>query len=111
VASVSERPVFAVSGDGAFLHSGKTALEEVCRRGVKLRVFVFANGGCHGTGGQEIPGSLECPFTGLDSFRVSWKDIEMGVLGNRLKTAPVPPRPELWIIFDPPLSSVEKITD
>ena len=50
--------VFAVTGDGAFLHSGRTALCEAIYRKVKMTIIIFDNGGCRGTGGQEIPGSI-----------------------------------------------------
>lgn len=50
--------VICVTGDGAFLHSGKPAVAEAAERGVRLTVIIFDNGGCQGTGGQRIPGDL-----------------------------------------------------
>jgi len=51
-------PVFCVSGDGAFLHSGKNVLPELVARKLRLTILIFDNGGCAGTGGQQIPGDL-----------------------------------------------------
>ncbi len=50
--------IFAVTGDAAYLHSGQSCLWEALKRGVKLSIFVFDNGGAQGTGGQRIPGDL-----------------------------------------------------
>lgn len=97
-----ERPVFAVTGDGAFLHSGKTALEEACFRALRFRVFVFENGGCRGTGGHPIPARLDCPFPGLVTHHIPWDEVGgEGSLARELRKNPVPAQMELWIIHLP----------
>jgi indolepyruvate ferredoxin oxidoreductase, alpha subunit len=53
-----ESRVVCVTGDGAFLHSGKAAVQEAAARGARLTVFVLDNGGCRGTGGQAVPGDF-----------------------------------------------------
>ena len=50
--------VVCVTGDGAFLHSGKAAVAEAAERGTRLTIIILDNGGCQGTGGQRIPGDL-----------------------------------------------------
>lgn len=59
--------VICVTGDAAFLHSGKAAIEEALSRGAAVTVIVLDNGGSQGTGGQRLPGTcwlnapaLEC---------------------------------------------------
>jgi indolepyruvate ferredoxin oxidoreductase alpha subunit len=56
-----------VTGDAAFRHSGKIALEEALARRAAVTVIVLDNGGSLGTGGQRLPGNchlaareLEC---------------------------------------------------
>ena len=56
--ALTDRNIFAITGDAAYLHSGQSCLWELKERGVKLSIFVFNNGGARGTGGQRIPGDL-----------------------------------------------------
>jgi indolepyruvate ferredoxin oxidoreductase, alpha subunit len=56
--SAKNRRVFCVTGDAAFLHSGKSALEEAAFRGVDLTIVVIDNGGAASTGGQAIPAAF-----------------------------------------------------
>jgi len=51
-----EATVSVVCGDGAFLHSAKSAVAEAMARSCRLLVLVLENGGCRGTGGQCLPG-------------------------------------------------------
>ena len=57
LAGTSDR-VFCVTGDAAFLHSGKAAMEEAITRGVQLTIILIDNGGAASTGGQSIPASV-----------------------------------------------------
>lgn len=50
--------VISVIGDGAYLHSGKNVIPEAIKRGIPLKTIIICNGGCKGTGGQEVPGEL-----------------------------------------------------
>ncbi|BCX14333.1 MAG: hypothetical protein KatS3mg088_016 [Patescibacteria group bacterium] len=43
--------VISVTGDGAYLHSGKNVIPEAIKRGVPLKAVIICNGGCKGTGG------------------------------------------------------------
>jgi TPP-dependent indolepyruvate ferredoxin oxidoreductase alpha subunit len=54
-------PVFCVTGDAGFLHSGQVCLEEGLRRGARCVVVLLDNGGARSTGGQSIPGALRVP--------------------------------------------------
>jgi TPP-dependent indolepyruvate ferredoxin oxidoreductase alpha subunit len=54
-------PVFCVTGDAAFLHSGQACLEEGQTRGARLVVVVLDNCGARSTGGQTIPSTLRPP--------------------------------------------------
>ncbi len=54
-------PVFAVTGDAAFLHSGQACLEEARRRGARFVVILLDNGEAVSTGGQTIPGLFSIP--------------------------------------------------
>lgn len=49
--------VICVTGDAAFRHSGKGALEEALDRRAPVTVIVLDNGGSLGTGGQRLPGT------------------------------------------------------
>ena len=51
-----EATVSVLCGDGAFLHSAKSAIAEALARNCRLLVIVLENGGCRGTGGQCPPG-------------------------------------------------------
>jgi indolepyruvate ferredoxin oxidoreductase alpha subunit len=54
-------PIFCVTGDAAFLHSGRAALEEGRRRGGRVVVVILDNGGADSTGGQAVPGTVQLP--------------------------------------------------
>jgi len=58
--------VICVTGDAAFRHSGKVALEEAVARRANVTVIVLDNGGSVGTGGQHLPGTcrLDAPDLG-----------------------------------------------
>lgn len=51
--------VFCVTGDAAFVHSGKAALDEALARRAAVTVIVLDNGGSMATGGQRLPGSCQ----------------------------------------------------
>ncbi len=72
VAAAGAKPVFAVTGDAAFLHSGKPVLAEAVARGLALTVIVFDNGGAQETGGQAIPGVLDVSTEGVCVQRVDY---------------------------------------
>ena len=52
------KKVISVTGDGAYLHSGKNVIPEAILRKLNLKVVVICNGGSQVTGGQIIPGDL-----------------------------------------------------
>lgn len=56
--------VFCVTGDAAFLHSGKAAMEEAIARGIQLTIILIDNGGAVSTGGQSLPAAVA--FTGVE---------------------------------------------
>ncbi|MFO0878131.1 MAG: thiamine pyrophosphate-dependent enzyme [Gemmataceae bacterium] len=58
--------VFCVTGDAAFRHSGRLALEEAVARQASLVVIVLDNGGSVGTGGQRLPGTCWADVPGLE---------------------------------------------
>ncbi len=77
-------PIFAVVGDGAFLHWGKSVLAEVLERRLKVTIIVFVNGGCRGTGGQKIPGDLydipdTCRVRHVDFTKISMQELQIMV--------------------------------
>jgi len=55
-----EHTVSCVLGDGAWMHGGKTSIDEAVARKCRLLVFVLHNGGCASTGGQATLGDLAC---------------------------------------------------
>ncbi len=59
--SGTESNVFCVTGDAAFLHSGKIAMEEAVARGVKMTIVLIDNGGAASTGGQPVPAVVDFP--------------------------------------------------
>lgn len=74
-AAAGAKPVFAVTGDAAFLHSGKPVLAEAVARGLALTVVVFDNGGAQETGGQAIPGVLDVSAEGVCVHRVDYDSL------------------------------------
>lgn len=58
--------VICVTGDAAFCHSGKLALEEALARRAAVTVIVLDNGGSHSTGGQPPPGTCVLNLPGLE---------------------------------------------
>jgi TPP-dependent indolepyruvate ferredoxin oxidoreductase alpha subunit len=53
-----EGPVWAMTGDFAFLSAGHLGLLEAVQRGVPIRVAIFADGRAEATGGQPVPLAL-----------------------------------------------------
>jgi TPP-dependent indolepyruvate ferredoxin oxidoreductase alpha subunit len=82
--AASNSRVFCITGDGAYLHSGRSALDEAVARGVTLTVILFDNGGCLGTGGQRIPGSLQVPDAGVLAIDVTFPEAEAEKLAAAL---------------------------
>lgn len=54
-------PVFCVTGDSAFLHSGQQAFQEGIHRGARVVVTLIDNGKAVSTGGQRLPGRIVFP--------------------------------------------------
>jgi indolepyruvate ferredoxin oxidoreductase alpha subunit len=69
--------VICVTGDAAFFHSGKAALEEAFARRVAMTVIVLVNGGAVSTGGQSVPGNCRIDATELESH-----DLDFPSCGN-----------------------------
>jgi indolepyruvate ferredoxin oxidoreductase alpha subunit len=69
--------VVAVTGDAAFRHSGKAALEEALARRAAVTVIVLDNGGSRGTGGQSLPGNCR-----LDAPQLECHDLDFPALGQ-----------------------------
>lgn len=67
-------PVFCVTGDGAFLHSGLSCLEEGRLRGARVVVVVLDNGGMASTGGQVVPGVIHLP-SGIQAHSVNFGSV------------------------------------
>jgi len=63
---------FCVVGDGAFLHSNLSALEEAKTRGSAFGVVVIDNGGSMATGGQPIIADIHMADTGLPVYRLDY---------------------------------------
>jgi TPP-dependent indolepyruvate ferredoxin oxidoreductase alpha subunit len=59
--SESLGPVFCVTGDSDFLHSGQACLEEAIQRRSRFVTVVLDNGGARSTGGQSLPGTIRVP--------------------------------------------------
>jgi TPP-dependent indolepyruvate ferredoxin oxidoreductase alpha subunit len=53
-----EKKVLAITGDGAFMHSGKNFVDEAIVRKLNFKLLLINNGGSHSTGGQKIPGTI-----------------------------------------------------
>ncbi len=97
-AAPSDQRVFVISGDGAYLHSGKLALEEAAARGLPMTVIVIDNGGCRGTGGQAIPGQLEPAPQGVFCRRLGGGPGEAARFASVLEEAEGHPGPSLVIV-------------
>ncbi|MEZ6141694.1 MAG: thiamine pyrophosphate-dependent enzyme [Zavarzinella sp.] len=84
--------VICVTGDAAFLHTGKTAFAETIDRQVPVSVIVLMNGGSVSTGGQILPGECQYDSTRLEQYEMDFplfcNDNNMRFLLNR----PIRPR-------------------
>jgi indolepyruvate ferredoxin oxidoreductase alpha subunit len=79
-AAAPDRRVFCVTGDAAFLHSGKAALAEAVSRRAAVTVIILDNGGSRGTGGQQVPGLCR-----PDDDSVPWQELDFHDLACRLR--------------------------
>lgn len=80
--------VFSITGDAAYLHSGKNSIPEAIERNAPIKVIVLCNGGSRGTGGQKIPGDLYYQPHNVQTLKLNYKDsvIEMiNVLREMMK--------------------------
>lgn len=66
--------VFSITGDSAYLHSGKNSIPEAIERNAPIKVVVLCNGGSRGTGGQKIPGDLYYQPYNVQTFQLNYKD-------------------------------------
>jgi TPP-dependent indolepyruvate ferredoxin oxidoreductase alpha subunit len=79
---ITERyePLYALlraTGDAAFLHSGKAALEEALARRAAVTVIVLDNGRSQGTGGQRLPGTCR-----LNASALEYHDLDFPVASD-----------------------------
>lgn len=84
--------VSSVTGDGAFLHSGKAAIEEANARGARILVCILENGGCLGTGGQTPAGTTMVRHPEVHETTVDWNRQDEALEGIRAaasRTEPV----------------------
>lgn len=69
-----QKDTFSITGDTAYLHSGKNSIVEAIARGIPIKIIVICNNGSQVTGGQIIPGDLTyCP-KGVEIFKLSYKN-------------------------------------
>lgn len=68
-----QKNVFSITGDGAYLHSGKNSIAEAIKRDLPVKIIVICNGGSQGTGGQIIPGDLYYQPKNVDVFKLNYK--------------------------------------
>lgn len=62
--------VFCITGDAAFRHSGKIALEEALHRKASITVILLDNGVSKGTGGQILPGNCQIDSLGMEEHEL-----------------------------------------
>jgi indolepyruvate ferredoxin oxidoreductase alpha subunit len=67
--------VISVIGDGAYLHSGKNVIPEAIKREAPLKIIIICNGGCKGTGGQEVPGELFYQPKAVEKYLLKYREI------------------------------------
>lgn len=68
-----QKNVFSITGDGAYLHSGKNSIVEAIKRNLPVKIIVVCNGGSQGTGGQIIPGDLCYQPKQVNVYRIDYK--------------------------------------
>ncbi|NLF15868.1 MAG: hypothetical protein GX595_01225 [Lentisphaerae bacterium] len=79
-----DAPVFCITGDGAYLHWGRAALDEALARDVSFVLAVFDNGGCRGTGGQVIPGDLRLVDSRVRRVEMDYRETTVEAFGRIL---------------------------
>lgn len=79
------RNVFSITGDAAFMHSGKNVIPEAVQRGVPLNIIVICNGGSQGTGGQVVPGNFPRSSKYIQTTTVSYNDTSVVDFGRIFK--------------------------
>ena len=67
------KKVVSITGDGAYLHSGKNSIQEALDRKLLIKNIIICNGGSQGTGGQKIPGDLYYQPKGIKTLKISYK--------------------------------------
>jgi len=87
--------VYCVTGDAAFLHSGKVALAEAAMRQAPVTVILLDNGGSQGTGGQQVPGTCDSGGAGIPWHDLDFGEAVVGALQALLGREPVPPGPRV----------------
>ena len=85
--AAKKQPVFVVTGDAAFFHSGQAALAEALARKLDLTVLILDNGGSQATGGQRTP-QLVNPSGGI-----TWHFVDDDPVASREIGARFGPRP------------------
>lgn len=73
VTTAGVEDTFVVVGDAAFLHSGKNVIPEALLRGTKINIVVICNGGARTTGGQKVPGDLNCLLPAGSSLELPYE--------------------------------------
>uniref|UniRef100_A0A831YSJ1 Thiamine pyrophosphate enzyme TPP-binding domain-containing protein n=1 Tax=candidate division WWE3 bacterium TaxID=2053526 RepID=A0A831YSJ1_UNCKA len=84
------KKVFSITGDAAYLHSGKNVIPEILERKIPLKVIVICNSGSQGTGGQHIPGDLFYQPEPVEKYSVEYRKTGLnefvGVLAKMSKS-------------------------
>ena len=81
-----QKNVFSITGDGAYLHSGKNSIVEALDKNLPLKIIIICNGGSQGTGGQHIPGELYYQPKGVKVFKLNYKKADKLAITKVLKS-------------------------
>lgn len=64
--------VFVITGDAAYLHTGKNSISEAIERKIPLKLVILCNGGSKTTGGQKVPGDLFYQPKEVETFKLEY---------------------------------------
>ena len=84
MAEAGVRYPFCVVGDGAFLHSNLSALEEAKSRGAAFGIIVIDNGGSMATGGQPIIADIHIADPGMSVHALDYSTSSIEVFKNMI---------------------------
>lgn len=95
-----KKNVFAILGDGGFIHSGFMSYLESSSRSLNITILVIDNGGSHSTGGHNLPVNLASILPKTNVLRSKFKNLDSKSVFDNLQSLKAMAGTKLWLITD-----------